>query len=83
MKIIITPRARKAFDRFPKDVQARVSSAIDKLEKNPFPRGSVKLTDQPGFRLRVGRFRILYLIDKRGKRITVARIAHRREAYRK
>ena len=83
MKIIITPRAQKALARLPKDVRLRAASAIDNLEKNPFPPGSVKLTGQPGFRIRVGRFRILYLVDKKAKKIIIARIAHRREAYRK
>lgn len=83
MKVIITPKAQKALARLPKDIQQRVALRIDKLEKNPFPSSSAKLTGQPGYRLRVGRFRILYLVDKKAKRIVVARIAHRREAYRR
>ena len=83
MKVIIVPKAQKALARLPKDIRQRVALSIDKLEKNPFPPGSIKLTGQPGYRLRVGRFRILYLVDKKARRVIIARIAHRREAYRK
>lgn len=83
MKTIIAPKAQRDYKRLPKEIRPRIISAIDKLEKDPFPPGCTKLTDQPGFRIRVGRFRILYFVDKKERTIVIVRIAHRREAYRK
>ena len=37
---------------------------------------------QHEWRLRVGDYRILYVIDDSEKRVTIARVAHRREVYR-
>jgi len=55
---------------------------IDKLAQNPFLKSSTKLSGQQGYRIRVGDWRIIYLIDKKKKLILVARIAHRKEIYR-
>ena len=40
------------------------------------------LTNREEYRLRVGTYRILYVIDDESETITVHRVKHRREAYR-
>ena len=81
MRVLITPKAKKDLDRLPREVEDVVSETINNLEKNPLPHNSLKLTAQPGYRIRVGIFRILYIIDKDSKLIYIARILHRKEAY--
>lgn len=82
MKVAITPKAQKGFDKLPKEIQNRLRTAIDRLENDPFPRGCAKLTNQPGFRLRIGSFRLLYTVDTKTRTLTVVKIAHRKEVYR-
>jgi mRNA-degrading endonuclease RelE of RelBE toxin-antitoxin system len=40
------------------------------------------LTNDPGYSLRVGVYRILYDIDDASQTVTIYRIKHRREVYR-
>ncbi len=61
----------------------RVVDALKKLARSPRPRGSKKLADRPdAWRIRVGRYRVLYLIDDQAREVRVLRVRHRREAYR-
>jgi len=60
----------------------RVMAAIESLADNPRRRGARKLVNQPGWRVRVGVYRILYEVDDRNKRVTVYRAGHRRDVYR-
>ncbi len=82
MRIVITKKARKELDKIPTRVRARIVSKILGLKEKPCNPQSKKLTDQPGFRLRVGDYRVLYLIDTAGGKIVIGRIKHRRDVYR-
>ncbi|MFN3689640.1 MAG: type II toxin-antitoxin system RelE family toxin [Fimbriimonadales bacterium] len=63
-------------------MQRRIAAAIDTLRETPRPRGVVKLKGhQRLYRLRVGRYRIVYEIDDEAKRVRITRVRHRREAY--
>ena len=56
--------------------------AIDALATDPRP-GPPKLTGRDDFRLRVGDYRIVYAVDDEEHLVLIARIAHRREVYRR
>ena len=43
----------------------------------------MKLAGRDDFRIRVGDYRIVYAVDDRNRQVIVARIAHRREVYRR
>jgi mRNA interferase RelE/StbE len=43
----------------------------------------VKLAGRDDFRIRVGDYRIVYAVDDAQRIVLVARIAHRREVYRR
>lgn len=58
----------------------RILDAIQSLARNPLPHGSCELVNQSGWRVRIGRYRVLYHIDE-DKR-AVYRAGHRREVYR-
>ena len=47
--------ATKVIQKLPRDTQRRILSQIEKLTANPRPPGSIKLTGQDAYRLRVGR----------------------------
>jgi mRNA interferase RelE/StbE len=61
----------------------RIVRRIQALGDNPRPVGVQKLSGKERYRLRQGRYRILYAIDDRELTIFVVRIADRKEAYRK
>jgi mRNA interferase RelE/StbE len=61
----------------------RIRTAIDSLAGDPRPRGAVKLAGRNDYRIRVGDYRVIYAVDDEERLIIVARIAHRREVYRR
>jgi mRNA interferase RelE/StbE len=74
--------ARRELEALPDSVLARVVRKIESLGDTPRPTGCKKL---PGYkdhwRIRIGDWRMVYIIDDAAKRISVTRIAHRREVY--
>lgn len=64
-----------------KDLQ-RILERIETLTHNPRPPGCEKLTGYNRFRIRQGRYRILYSILEQELTIIVVRVAHRKNAYR-
>jgi mRNA interferase RelE/StbE len=65
----------------PKDCQ-RVVAKIQNLAIEPRPHGAEKLAADDKYRLRQGNYRILYQIDDEARRVTIVKIADRKEAYR-
>ena len=82
MKIEILPKAEKSLKTIPDHIRKKICAQIDQLAENPLPKNSKKLTGQPGYRIRIGDWRVLYIFNKQKKLIIIARIAHRREIYR-
>lgn len=75
--------ATKALLRMPRDQARRIRKKIDGLASDPVGGRNVKkLTEHPGYRLRVGDWRVVYLLDHDRIVVQVIRIAHRREVYR-
>lgn len=64
-------------------MRERVKAAIDTLAENPRPSGAVKLAGRDDYRVRVGDNRIVYAVDDAERLVIVARIAHRRNVYRR
>ena len=59
-----------------------IIAAVMALAENPRPPGSRKLVNRSELRLRVGDFRILYLVNDVKRTVSIAAIAHRRDVYR-
>ena len=75
--------ALKQAEKLPKDLARRVLDAASALASNPRPHGCTKLAGSSGFwRIRVGDYRIVYLIDDANRGVDVRIIANRREVYR-
>ena len=60
----------------------RIVDRIRSLAQDPRPIGVQKLSGRERYRLRQGRYRILYTIHDDVLTVHVIRIAHRRHAYR-
>jgi mRNA interferase RelE/StbE len=68
----------RAHNRNVRDILATITFLAD----TPRPVGSRKLTNRPELRVRVGDYRILYLVDDVRRTVTISFIAHRRDVYR-
>jgi len=74
--------AEKELDNLPTRIHDKVINILLSLKENPSPRNSKKLRGHEGYRIRVGDYRILYLIDESDKNIEIISVAHRKEVYR-
>jgi mRNA interferase RelE/StbE len=75
--------ARKALKTMPRNTAALIMEKIEALAVDPFaPNNNVRrLTNHPGYRLRVGDWRVVYLVHEQALLIAVVRIAPRGEVY--
>jgi mRNA interferase RelE/StbE len=74
--------ARKELERLPNAIIARIIVKLESLEENPRPAGCKKLKGgDDEYRIRVGEYRIVYVIDDRKVIVTITRIRHRRDVY--
>lgn len=81
-KISISPSASKDLDALPDKEVLKIIHHIKKLELNPRPVGIQKLTNEEGYRIRSGNYRILFEINDKSDTIK-NRIKHRKDVYRK
>ncbi len=73
----------KTLLRLPRDLVQRVQAAIDSLAENPRPAGCKKLAGYDDlYRLRVGDWRIVYIIEDRRLLVVVIKFSPRGNAYR-
>ena len=78
----IKPSARKELESLPNNVLARVIRKIESLAQDPRPAGCKKLKGyKDQWRVRIGDWRVVYIVDDGAKLVSVTRIAHRREVY--
>lgn len=79
----ITKSAQKEIRKLPGTIRPNVVATIQSLAQNPRPVGCQKLKgSKTSYRVRQGDYRIIYTIFDARLRITVVRIAHRKEVYR-
>jgi mRNA interferase RelE/StbE len=66
----------------PKKDVSKILDRIKTLENDPRPPGSEKLTGQERYRLRQGRYRIVYSIQDDELTIWIVKVSHRKDVYR-
>lgn len=78
----LKPSARKERESPPDTWLARIVSKLEALKSDPRPAGCKKLRGyEDQWRVRVGDWRAVYIIDDAARLVSVTRIAHRREVY--
>ena len=78
----VKPSARKELEALADKMLARVLKKMNSLGNAPRPAGCKKLKGyQDQWRVRVGDWRVVYIIDDAAKLVSITRIAHRREVY--
>ncbi|MFA5110265.1 MAG: type II toxin-antitoxin system RelE/ParE family toxin [Desulfobaccales bacterium] len=82
-RLLIKPSAVKEIEAIPlKRDRQRVVERILKLAENPRPIGSEKISGQDKYRIRQGRYRILYAIEDQDLIVQVVKVGHRKDVYR-
>ena len=82
-RLLIKPSAVKDIEAIPlKRDRQRVVERISKLAENPRPSGSEKISGQEKYRVRQGRYRILYAIEDQDLLVQVVKVGHRKDVYR-
>ena len=83
-EIELTRRAEKEILKLDTAIFEQIRAAIDGLGENPRPPGVRKLRGRESeWRIRVGRFRVLYTIHDATRRILVYRVTDRKDVYRR
>lgn len=72
-------RVEREIDRVPPPVFDRVAAAIQSLTETPRPVGVKKIRDDT-FRIRVGHYRVIYVVDDAAREIIITRVVERSEA---
>ena len=81
-KIFFKKSVEKDFKAIPKNELKKIIKRIGGLANDPRPQGSEKLTGQDRYRLRQGRYRIVYSIQDNKLTIWVVKVGHRKDIYR-
>ena len=80
--VLIKPSAVKELEGVPRKDRLRITRKIRSLAGNPRPGGCEKLSGLEQYRLRQGRYRIVYSISDSEQTVLVVKIGHRKEVYR-
>jgi len=81
-KLFFKKSVQKDLKAIPKTDLRRILKRIEGLAEDPRPPGCEKLTGQERYRLRQGRYRILYSIQVDELTVWVVKIGHRKDIYR-
>ena len=81
-RLLIKASAAKELEGLPTKDRRGVATRMQGLSDEPRPPGCEKLTGHDLFRVRQGKYRILYEVQDRDLTVTVFKIGHRRDVYR-
>ncbi|MFP5223079.1 MAG: type II toxin-antitoxin system RelE family toxin [Acidobacteriota bacterium] len=73
--------AARQLKKLSRPFQEQVASIVKMLANDPRPRGSIKLSGRPEYRVRSGNLRVLYLIDDGALIVEIMTVADRKESY--
>ena len=79
--IKVTRRFERDFRKLPNNIQVRIIELVEELRSNPYL--GKKLRNFPYYSLRVGDYRVIYMIDERERVIILMTVFHRRVGYRR
>ncbi len=80
--VVLKPAAERALKKIVQPTLRRIAKAIDNLGTDPRPSGVTALQGEPGLlRIRVGDYRIIYIVRDDVLTVLVVTVGHRREVY--
>jgi mRNA interferase RelE/StbE len=81
-KIYFRESVADDFNSIAKKDLLKILRRIESLTQNPRPSGCEKLTGQDRYRVRQGRYRILYSIQDEALTVWIVKVGHRKDIYR-
>lgn len=82
-KLVFKKSVSKDLRPIPNKDVARILQRMGELRENPRPVGSEKLSGQERYRLRQGVYRIIYEVEDGLLVVTVVKVAHRKNVYKR
>lgn len=79
-EIIFSDKALRQLKKLEKNVQERIIAVLERIRIRPETYVS-KLVEDPGYKLRVGDYRVIMDIDNKIIRILILKVGHRRNIY--
>ena len=86
-EVLVDERVEKDLEKVPKYVVEKFLRLLDEFEKNPIrPRSGFDVKPMEGYpdntyRLRIGKYRVLYTVDNDNKKVRITTVQHRGDAY--
>jgi mRNA interferase RelE/StbE len=86
-EVLVDERVEKDLEKVPKYVAEKFLKLLDEFEKNPIrPRSGFDVKHMEGYpantyRLRIGKYRVLYAVDNEAKKVRITSVRHRGDAY--
>ncbi|MBW2066998.1 MAG: type II toxin-antitoxin system RelE/ParE family toxin [Deltaproteobacteria bacterium] len=81
-KVFFKESVWKDFGSIPKKDLRKILKRIKLLSENPRPQGCEKLTGKDRYRLRQGRYRIVYAVRDDELTVSIVKVGHRKDVYR-
>jgi mRNA interferase RelE/StbE len=80
-QVVIEKQAQKQLAKISPPDYGKIVAALKDLATDPRPHGYKKLKGRPGYRIRVGDYRIIYQVKDNILTVFILIIGHRREVY--
>ena len=86
-EVLIDQRVEKDLEKVPKYIVEKFLKLLDEFEKNPVrPRSGFDVKPMEGYqgntyRLRIGKYRVLYSVDIENRNVKITSVQHRGDAY--
>jgi len=79
-EVIFSDKALKQLKKMEKNVQERIIAVLERIRIRP-EAYVTKLVVDPGYKLRVGDYRVIMDLDYKDPRILVLKVGHRKNIY--
>ena len=81
-EIIFSNKAKKQLFKLEKSIQRRIIAALERMRIRP-EAYITKLLGDPGYKLRIGDYRVIMDIDNNSLLILVIKVVHRKDIYKR
>lgn len=78
-QVLLYPKAAKALQKLDRQIASEVKKKLEKLKNNPNLGKPLKYSNF--LSLRIGDYRAIYEIDRKGRRVIVLYLGHRKNVY--
>jgi len=82
MNIIIQPSAKKDLKKLDKKIIELILRKLNKIRENPLDY-IIRLKSSHLWKLRIGDYRVIILVDTKRQNINIIKIGHRKNIYKK